>query len=407
VNVLLNLKHPYKSVGLTLLILFIPAVLFSIIRFAFLNADDPESGTLTPKTLKIINWVLTVPLVPIFWWVSSRFNAGEVFLFHFLNRPFAYQGYGQFEGAQAASFAFIGIPMIVMVALNLNLSSAAVDVSEINDRKLPWYLPENFSGLILFLWGGTAAFFVFVFYIVFNDHFVMAGLAISCTLLYPSFNLTIHVISRFYQIRPMRDFQLRGLIIETIKNNGLEVDEIYESQTTLKTFEWLLLPNITGPVRCYVDMEQLKRFSRNEFLTVLIHSIAHKKMHHKLKLISASSFATVFFLFFTLIGASFFALSFFVPGFFLLLLASSLVMGIAFWEVEMEKEVDMYVVNQTGLYQDYLNAITKLSGLNPENIDFNRIDQYSTLTWMTKRRIKYLLAMWHQAHYQNSQQQNQ
>jgi hypothetical protein len=195
----------------------------------------------------------------------------------------------------------------------------------------------------------------------------------------------------------MPEGPVRGFVRETFARGEVPLQEIYSARSSLKMIEWLLVANVWGPVRCYLDPELLQRFTKNEFQAVILHQIGHQKGRHRIKLLAASSAVAAVVLALILAGSLVPMLRFLIPGVFTNLMVGAAIIGLGRWERTLDREADAFVISQTGRFQDHINAILKVAGFDPASVDLARIKDSPALRPETKRRILHILDRWYQA----------
>jgi hypothetical protein len=395
-QILDNLAHPWRSLGGTGLIFLAPILIFALALRRFYHPEDPGRGPLTPRRVKVLFWILSVLLMPIAVVTMLKLCPGEVLLIHFFGRPLELSGRGEFQGQNAIAMVMMLAPVAVLMVMTFSLKATALTQGEA-PRDLPWWLPQDYARLLIGLWLGIGGGCALTLYLLFGGDYVFASMALAVSLMVPLFNGSIALISRLYGAGPMPEGPVRGFIRETFTRCEVRVKEIHNARSSLKMIEWLLVANLCGPVRCYLDPELLKRFTKNEFQAVILHQIGHLKGGHRLKLTGASSAVAAAVLALILVGSLVPMLHFLIPGLFVNLMVGAAIIGLSRWERLMEREADQFVIDRTGLFQDHINAILKLAGLDPASVDLRRIQESAALRPETKRRVLFILERWYQA----------
>lgn len=395
-RILDNLEHPYRSLGETGLFLLSPILIFGLARRRFFHPEDPGRGPLTLRGVKVLFWVLTVLFMLVAGEVMKRLCPGEILLIKFFGRPLEFAANGAIRGEKAVFMALILTPVTVLMVMNFSVSLGAMARADAA-RALPWWLPQDYARLLVAIWAVIGGGSALALYLIFGGDYIFAGVALAASLMIPLFYASIALISPLYGVGPMPEGPVRGFIRDTFARAEVPLKEIYGARSSLKMIEWLLVANVWGPVRCYLDPELLQRFTKNEFQAVILHQIGHLKGNHRLKLFAASSAVAAVVLAQILAGSLVPRLNFLIPGFFTNLMVAAAIIGLGRWERSLEREADAFVIAQTGRFQDHINAIFKLAGLEPASVDLARIKDSPAFRPETKRRILHILDRWYQA----------
>jgi Zn-dependent protease with chaperone function len=397
-SILDNLRHPWRSLGLTLMVLLLPAAAFLLARLAFFHAEDPGRGPLTLKRANILFWALAV-VAPVMGMIAFiMFSPAPVLLIHFAGRPLQLDHSGMMPGEEAVDFSMLLIPMLLLLVMKFSTATSSMTRAEIPGRALRSWLPKDYARVLLALLvlaGGAS--FLMSRLLLANSN-IFASFILGAALGIPLFYLFLAAVSPFYAVAPLAPGPIRSFIMQAFERYHVPVREVYEARTSLKMLEWLLTANVFGPVRCYLDLELCRRLSQDEFYTILLHQIGHWRGRHRWKLGAASLALCALLIALTVIGSLNPALGFLVPGAFISLLAAAAILALARWERRLERQADLFVLDQSGMYQDYINATLKLSGLDPSRIDLANLDREAALRPEVKRRIKLILERWRQTY---------
>ncbi len=400
VGMLKNLARPWRSYALSMIIIFIPVFLFMAAKKLLFNAQDPGRGLLTPFRARVLSWVLICSLLPLSFTVLIRYSFCDVFLVHALGMS-CLPGEASGEGAWTAVYmVLLIVPSIALWIMSSRMGRTPVQAADTKAGRVPWWLPKDPASFMLILMPPAAVLCIIAISSLLGEVHALAGFFSSIPAYTAIFLLAAPRIAMLYRRGPLPDGDLRDMVENTLNRFEVPFSEIWEADGSLKLTELLILPDSFAPVRCLLDPETLERFSSDEIHTLLLHQVGHLKMRHNIQMIFASLGLFAFTFIFFLAAGSIMKLSssFLLVSVLFMTVVLVLIRIIALLAASQDMKADDFVIRNSGLYKDYLYAVLKLSGIDPEKVDLSAIDSIQGLDRQTRQRARHIIDRWQQAY---------
>jgi|GEM_PF-5791310 len=385
-----NLKRPYRSYGLTLLIMFAPVIIYFMAVKLLYNKKDPESSILNPQRSSVLKWTLTVLLLPLSIIVDVYFKATDVFMIHALGKPLNNVWSENMNLHAFVMIFWLVIPMVLLLYIGRTVSEDPTHPGAFPESgPLPRWAPKDPMSLSIFGWLAIFILFAGASYLLLDAPIL--GLALALPLFIPLLLIIMGLSMRLYRIRPLQHEQLRSFVTRTFEQFGLQAGEVWEAKFNPKYVELFLLPSTIGRPKSHIDPDLAKKYTANEFYTLVVHQIAHYKRGDRANLAALGFLAATIgvLLIMLFLNVPFFPLS--LAAFSVMTVMVVLTIAVVLLEIQWDKKCDDFVLFNTGLYDDYLRAVLKSSGLDPAKVDLRQLNNTPGLDRTAKGRIRHIL----------------